>query len=102
MGYQARDTGMKKITFDLPIYTFQIDFAGIVSNIVYIEWMEIGRMKLLETVGMPIHEIQEDGIVPVLTHTSIDYKRPFRLGHKTRNKSGVVNHMASPCPEIEM
>ena len=37
---------MKKITFTLPVYTFQIDFAGIVSNIVYIEWMEIGRLTL--------------------------------------------------------
>ena len=92
---------MKKITFDLPIYTFQIDFAGIVSNIVYIEWMEIGRTKLLEALGMPIHEIQKDGIVPVLTHTTIDYKRPFRLGHtvhaelwlsELRNTSATLEH----------
>ena len=92
---------MKKITFALPVYTFQIDFAGIVSNIVYIEWMEIGRMKLLETVGMLIHEIQQDGIAPVLTHTTIDYKRPFRLGHtvhaelwlsELRNTSATLEH----------
>jgi acyl-CoA thioester hydrolase len=45
---------MKKITFDLDIYPYQIDFAGHVNNAVYINWMEIGRQKLLEAVGMPI------------------------------------------------
>ena len=71
---------MNKLTYKLPVHTYQVDFGGIVSNIVYVQWMEIGRTKLLEAVGMPIERIWEEGIAPVLVHTTIDYKRPFRLG----------------------
>ncbi len=70
---------MKKITFDLQIYTYQIDFVNHVSNIVYIQWMEIGRLKLLEAVGMPVHRIAEQGFVPMLVHTEISYKKPLYL-----------------------
>ena len=45
---------MNKVVFDQEIYTFHIDFAGHVSNIVYVQWMEIGRLKLLEAVGLPV------------------------------------------------
>lgn len=70
---------MRKIIFDLPIYTYQIDFLGHVSNIVYIQWMEIGRLKLLEEVGMPVHRISEQGFAPVLIHTEITYKHPLYI-----------------------
>ena len=71
---------MSKLSYKLPVHTFQVDFGGIVSNIVYVQWMEIGRTRLLEAVDMPIERIWEDGIAPILVHTSIDYKKPFRLG----------------------
>lgn len=29
---------------DQKLYTFHIDFAGHVSNVVYVKWMEIGRL----------------------------------------------------------
>ena len=70
---------MATITFTLPVYTFNIDFNGHVSNIVYIQWMEIGRLKLLEAVGMPISKIVEEGFGPLLVETSISYKKPLFL-----------------------
>ncbi len=71
---------MHKIVLNLDIYSYQIDFIGNVNNAVYIQWMEIGRFKLLEAVGMPTYEIFKQGIVPVLVHTSITYKLPLYLG----------------------
>ncbi len=71
---------MQKLTFELPIYTYQIDFVGHVSNIIYIQWMEIGRLKLMEAVGLPVHRLAQQGTVPVLVHTEIDYKSPLHLG----------------------
>ncbi len=68
------------LTFIEPVHTFQVDFAGVVSNIVYVQWMEIGRTKLLEAVGLPVATMLEQGLVPVLVHTEIDYRRPYRLG----------------------
>jgi acyl-CoA thioester hydrolase len=75
---------MKKLVFDLDIYTFQIDFANHVSNIVYIKWMEIGRTKLLEAVGLPIEQLTARGIAPVLARTEIAYKEPLYLGDRVR------------------
>jgi acyl-CoA thioester hydrolase len=75
---------VKKIEFDLDIYTFQIDFANHVSNIVYIQWMEIGRTKLLEAVGLPIEHLTAEGIAPILAHTEISYKEPLYLGDQVR------------------
>ena len=71
---------MPKLAYDLEIYPFQIDFARHVSNIVYIEWMEIGRLQLLKAMGMPIDQIAAEGFHPVLVETQISYKQPFHLG----------------------
>ncbi len=71
---------MQKLIYDLDVYTYQIDFAGHVNNSVYIHWMEIGRIKLLEAIGMPIHEVLKQGIAPVLVETNIIYKLPLYLG----------------------
>ena len=73
---------MQKITFDLDIYSYQIDFMGHVNNAVYIRWMEIGRTKLLEAVGIPTHEIFKQGFAPVLVQTNITYKTPLHLGDR--------------------
>ena len=64
---------MKKVIFEESVYTYHIDFAGHVSNIVYIRWMEIGRSKLLEAAGLPVQELLKKGIVPVLVSTEITY-----------------------------
>jgi len=43
---------MQKTTFIQEIHTFHIDFLGHANNGVYIQWMEIGRTKLLEAASM--------------------------------------------------
>jgi acyl-CoA thioester hydrolase len=75
---------MPKISFELDVYTYQIDFLGHVNNAVYIHWLEIGRTKLLEAVGMPTHEILKQGFAPVLVQTSITYKSPLYLGNRVQ------------------
>lgn len=75
---------MHKLLFDLEVYTYQIDFAGHVNNSVYIHWMEIGRLKLLEAIGMPIHEVLKQGIAPILVETNIVYKLPLYLGDRVQ------------------
>lgn len=72
------------LTIGLDIYTYQIDYSGNVSNIIYIKWMEIGRLKLLEAVGLPVQDIARHGVVPVLASTEIDYLRPLILGDRVR------------------
>ena len=70
----------KKIRFEQPVYSFNIDSNRHVSNLIYIEWMEIARIKLLEAVGLPLGELENRGFAPVLRSTCIDYKAPLFLG----------------------
>jgi acyl-CoA thioester hydrolase len=76
---------MEKLVYEEKIYTYHIDFVGHVSNIVYIQWMENGRTRLMEAIGLPVTEIaRAEGIVPVLTETTIAYKRPFFLHNSVK------------------
>ena len=71
---------MRKISFDQEIHTFHIDFLGHVNNGVYIQWMEIGRTKLLEAAGMSTHEILKQSFAPLLVQTTITCKTPLFVG----------------------
>lgn len=71
---------MKTFEFSKPVYSFEIDVNQHVSNIVYIQWMEIGRLKLLDAVGLPMQHINQRGFTPVLVRTEIDYKKPLLIG----------------------
>ncbi len=71
---------MKKLKFTEPIYTYHIDFVGHVNNIIYVQWLENARVKLLQAMGLSIAEIAEvDNILPIITETIIKYKKPFFL-----------------------
>ncbi len=73
----------QKLIFNEKVYTYQIDFVGHVNNIVYVQWLENGRVRLLEAIGLPALDIAtRKGVVPVLTETFICYKRPFFLNNR--------------------
>ena len=74
----------KIIKIDLEVYTYQIDFAHHVSNIVYIQWMEIGRLKLFEEIGLSVVEAEKRNITPILANTKISYKKPIYFGDEVR------------------
>lgn len=73
---------MQKVTFEQEIHTFHIDFLGHVNNGVYIQWMEIGRSKLLEAAGMVTSEILKQSFAPLLVETHIKYLLPIYLGDR--------------------
>jgi acyl-CoA thioester hydrolase len=76
---------MNKLVYEEKIYTYHIDIVGHVNNIIYIQWMENGRMKLLEAMGIPITDLtQKHGIVPVITDTTITYKKPFFIHNSVK------------------
>lgn len=75
---------MAILSFEPEIYTYNIDAGQHVSNIAYIQWMEIGRLKLLEEAGLPIHELTKRSIAPILRSTEIKYSKPLYLGDRVR------------------
>jgi len=73
-----------KIIFEQRVYTYQIDYVGHLSNIIYIEWMEIGRTKLLEEIGLPLDKLALKGIAPILVQTDIRYKKALYVNEKVK------------------
>lgn len=70
----------RRFEVELPIQvrTYDIDFAGIVSNIVYIRWLEDLRSTMLEA-HLPLDRQLARGSTPVLLSTDIRYRRAVRL-----------------------
>ena len=58
--------------------TYDIDFAGHVSNISYIRWLEDLRLLLLEAY-LPLETLMKRGVAPVVLRTTIEYKKAVKL-----------------------
>lgn len=71
--------GSRPLAVSAPIRVqgYDVDFAGIVSNIVYIRWLEDLRYLVLEDYA-PLPQLLAEGLAPVLARTEIDYRRPIR------------------------
>ena len=67
-----------EVSLNLAIKTYDIDFAGIVSNIVYIRWLEDLRLKMLE-IHQPLKQLMIKKYCPVVNSTQIEYKKALRL-----------------------
>jgi len=70
---------------DLPIRTYDVDFAGIVSNIVYVRWLEDLRLAMMEEV-YPVSQAVADDVAPVLLETRIAYEHPLTLQDRPRGR----------------
>lgn len=66
------------IEMELPIRPYDVDMAGIVSNIVYVRWLEDLRMRLLQEF-FDVREMLERGLMPVVVRTEIDYRASLRF-----------------------
>ena len=74
-----------QISLDLSIQTYDIDFAGIVSNIVYIRWLEDLRLKMLE-VYQPLEQLMAKKYCPVVDSTQIKYKKALKMFDRPMGK----------------
>ena len=65
-------------TVPLVVRGYDVDFGGIVSNIVTVRWLEDVRTALLDRVT-PMRAMVEGGVAPVVARLEVDYRRPVRL-----------------------
>jgi acyl-CoA thioester hydrolase len=77
-----------EIELMLPVKTYDIDFAGIVSNIVYVRWFEDMRLAMLDH-SFPLTEQLQQGFAPIVLQTKIDYKQSIVLGDRPIGKMWV-------------
>ncbi len=76
------------IEHDIFVSTYDIDFAGHVSNTVYLRWLEDMRLKMFD-MYCPLQNFLADGMTPVLVSTEIHYKKAIRLFEKPVGKMWV-------------
>lgn len=95
---------MQTIQHEFRVMTYDIDFAGIVSNMSYIRWLEDLRNLFAEQ-ALSIGDALQRGIAPALMRTEIDYLAPVRfpdtltgrmwLGEHGRSKWGLAAEFQS-------
>ncbi len=73
----------------LPIRTYDIDFAGIVSNIVFVRWLEDLRLAMLDEAYPLVRALAED-VAPILLSTRIDYRRPVTIADSLLGRMRVA------------
>lgn len=83
---------MEAISLTFAVKTYDIDFAGIVSNLVYVRWLEDLRLELLAR-AYPLDRLVADGLGPVLLETHITYREALTIhdkpeGHMTVESMG--------------
>ncbi|MDX1933885.1 MAG: acyl-CoA thioesterase [Capsulimonadales bacterium] len=82
---------MQPLVLSFEIHTFDIDFSGHVSNITYIRWMEVTRLKLVEAAGLSVREMADRrGVIPVLMETQISYKKALYFGETVRAEARII------------
>ncbi len=84
--------GIDQVEREFTVMTYEVDFAGIMSNQVYQRWLEDLRMELLSKY-VDIRDLFSGGSVPVLARTEIDFKLPARLMDKVLGRIWVEELM---------
>ena len=83
----ARD--LPRIDHEVTVMFYDTDCAGVVHNIAYLRFIEEARTLMAEKMGMPLRQMVETGLYPVVLRTEIDYRSPGKLGDRLRVRGGV-------------
>ncbi|MBI5836521.1 MAG: acyl-CoA thioesterase [Candidatus Eisenbacteria bacterium] len=85
----ARPAETAVVGMDQPIYTFDIDFAGVVSNINYLKWSEIWRLEFARRMGMTVPDMLKVGLLPLMVRHELNFRRALRYGESARLEGWV-------------
>jgi acyl-CoA thioester hydrolase len=77
MTHQARPDRLE-VQLPLRVKPYDIDVVGVVSNIVYVRWMEDLRLAMLDAY-LPLDEQMADRFVPAILKVEIEYKRAIQI-----------------------
>lgn len=75
---------MVKFEHFLDVRYYETDQMGIVHHSNYIRYFECGRIAMLDQVGLPMHKIEEMGIMLPIISVDCRYRYPARLGDRLR------------------
>lgn len=84
------DQRILPVRIDFVPKTYDIDFAGVVSNIVYIRWLEDLRCLWLDQY-FPLKAQMDQGYAPAVASTEIQYRVPIRMFSRVYGVMWVKN-----------
>ncbi|MFQ5646410.1 MAG: acyl-CoA thioesterase [bacterium] len=71
---------MSEETVEVKVYYADTDAGGVVYYGTYLRFLEVGRTEFLQSGGLSVTELLEEGYVFVVTEVNIKYKSPAGLG----------------------
>lgn len=74
---------------DLPVRSYEVDFAGVVNNAVFVNYLEHGRMEILREIEAPWEDWEREGLTLVIRRLELDYLAPARLLDRLRVETWV-------------
>lgn len=77
----SRPNNCFETSINIRVGTYDIDYAGHVSNQVYLRWCEDLRLQLLEE-HFPLEDLMAEGYMPVLVASEVRYHKPVKLFDK--------------------
>lgn len=81
--------GLPQIEREVTVMFYDTDCAGVIHNIAYLRFIEEARTIMAEEMGMPLRQMVETGLYPVVLRTEIDYRQPGKVGDRLLVRGGV-------------
>ncbi|MGL4412416.1 MAG: acyl-CoA thioesterase [Bacteroidales bacterium] len=73
-------------TLELKVRDYECDLQGIVNNAVYQNYLEHTRHEFLEENGISFAALHAQGVDPVVSRITIDFKKPLKSGDRFESK----------------
>lgn len=71
-----------KYSIEMKVRDYECDIQGVVNNANYQHYLEHARHEFLESIGGSFANLHSQGIDPMVSKVTIEYKRPLRGGDK--------------------
>ena len=81
----------------LPVRTYDIDFAGIVSNIAFIRWLEDLRLGLMDET-YPLIRALDDDVAPILLSTFLTFASKLTFSSTERTHEDPLCSLGGDRP----
>ena len=75
---------MGKFEHFLDVRYYETNQMGIVHHSNYIRYFECGRLAMLDEVGLPMHKIEQMGIMLPIISVECRYRYPAKLGDRLK------------------
>ena len=67
---------------EMKVRDYECDIQGVVNNANYQHYLEHARHEFLEYIGGSFSQLHEQGVDPMVSRITLEYKRPLRGGDR--------------------